>query len=60
MNKKNLLTVKNAKVWRKGDQALKNSPVGYFSAGARLRRWPFAKEAKQQMTINGAQQMTIE
>jgi hypothetical protein len=31
----------------KGAQALKNSPVGYFSAGARLQGWLFIQRAQK-------------
>jgi hypothetical protein len=31
---------------RRGAQALRNSPVGYFTAVASLQRWLFAKIAK--------------
>ena len=36
---------------RKGGQALRNSPLGYFSEGARLQGWFYAKIAKNLKTM---------
>jgi hypothetical protein len=36
---------------RKGAQALRNSPVGYFSAVARLQGWLLYKDNKVQVAI---------
>ena len=36
---------------RKGGQALRNSPLGYFSEGARLQGWLYAKIAKSLKTM---------
>jgi hypothetical protein len=33
---------------RKEGRAYRNSPAGYFSEGARLQRWHFSKDRKEQ------------
>jgi hypothetical protein len=38
---------KSKSINRKGAQALRNSPVGYFSAMARLQGWLFHKGHKE-------------
>jgi hypothetical protein len=42
----NEVVLKAKSINRKGAQAYRNSPVGYFSAGARLQGWHYAKIAK--------------
>jgi hypothetical protein len=41
------MSKKSKSINRRGAQALKNSPVGYFSAGARLQGWRVRKDSKE-------------
>jgi hypothetical protein len=43
----NIRGKKSKTINRKGAQALRNSPVGYFSEGARLQGWQLRKDLKE-------------